>query len=300
MKKFLFTSAVVASLALGTSASANTGTEEVSGTTPAQGMYTLDLFLEDLKLAFTFDNEKEADLLLRFAQERLAEDKAMTEEEQAEFLTEAIEGYTDLLEKAEDTVSEVITDEDTSDVVKEELSNELEETANVDKDLAGQLEEDQAEELGNKTDEAYLVANVVKGYDVGAVKDLRSQDFGYGEIAKILSLSEASGKSVEEVVALLEGKGFGEVYKELGVTVAQVKEAALTTKITNLEESLAAARESGDEKAVTKLEKKLEALSKKKDRLAKTEETSEATENDTTVEETPVATENDKTRKLQK
>ncbi|RDU37522.1 hypothetical protein DRW41_06670 [Neobacillus piezotolerans] len=272
MKKFVFTAAMAATLAFGTTASASTELEGTAGTTPDQFLYNFDQLFEDLKLLFTFDSEEEATLLMEFAKERLAEAALMTEAEKTEYVSSAVADYTKLLETAKETVSEVIADEEASDAVKEELTNKLEEAAELDESVEGQLQEEELEEAQKIIDEAYLVANVVKGFDTETVKNLRTKEFGYGEITKIISLSELSGKTIEELTAMLEEKDIDEVMADLDVTMGQVKSIVLDKKIAYLENSLAEAGENENSKQVKKLEKKLSVLTAKKERFAARDE----------------------------
>ncbi|WP_316570525.1 DUF5667 domain-containing protein [Neobacillus sp. YIM B06451] len=275
MKKFVFTAALAATLAFGTTASASAELEGTAGTTPDQFLYSFDQLFEDLRLFFTFDSEKEASLLMEFAKERLAEAALMTTSEKTEFVSGAVADYVKLLESAKETVSEVIADEDASDELKEELTNKLEETAELDEVVEGQLEEEELEEAAKVIDDAYLVANVVKGFDTETVKELRTKEFGYGEITKIISLSELSGKTIEELTALLAEQDIDEVMADLGVTMNQIKSIVLDKKIAYLENSLAEAGENENSKQVKKLEKKLSVLTAKKERFAARDEEKE-------------------------
>ncbi|MFD2446729.1 DUF5667 domain-containing protein [Bacillus sp. CGMCC 1.16607] len=269
------------------------------GMTPDKFFYTFDLLMEDLKLLVTFDSQKEAELLLQFAQERLAEAEAMTAEEKKSFVEQAVTDYLALLEEAGDKVTEVITDESVAGEAKDELTNVLEETTVVTDEVTDQLDPEQQEDVATKTDQALLVAQVVQGFDVEIVKKLRQEELGYGQIAQIISLSNISGKSIEEVTKLLEESGFGQVMKELDINIHQLKQQRLVQKIGSLEASLESAQASGDTKTLAKLERQLNTLKKKNDRFLAAAGTSEqeetpdseksSEEGTTTTEETPVS-----------
>ena len=82
MKKFLLVPSLLALLVVGV-AHAQTTEEELPepGMTPANPFYFLDEFGEWLRFnLFTYDDEAETDLLLAYADERVAELKAMDEE----------------------------------------------------------------------------------------------------------------------------------------------------------------------------------------------------------------------------
>ena len=58
-----------------------------SGITPDSPLYGLDRAMESLRLALTFNSEKEANLHLEYAEERLAEIQKMIEENKAQYVT---------------------------------------------------------------------------------------------------------------------------------------------------------------------------------------------------------------------
>lgn len=194
-----------------------------AGVTPDSFLYTFDQLFEDLQLALTFDSEKEAELLLQFAEERLSEAKTMTEEEKDEFVQEAIADYMSKLEEAQEIVTEIVLDEETEEEVVDSLTENLEEIAEVDDEIEECLNEEDKAELEEKTDTAYLVASVVKDLDQEEVISLRESGLGYGQIAQVFLLAEHTGKSVEEVGELFsEDSGLGDVAKELGVQPSEL------------------------------------------------------------------------------
>jgi hypothetical protein len=150
---------------------ASDATAADAGITPDSILYTADKLFEDIQLLLTFDSEAEAELLLQFAQERIAEAKVMTEQEKTEFVQTAVDDYLSTLQQAQDKVLEVVTDENQSEEVKDELNQELEDTTVVDEDISENLEEEQQEELSDTVNEVSFTANVVKGMDVEAVKN---------------------------------------------------------------------------------------------------------------------------------
>lgn len=190
-----------------------------AGITPDSVLYSADKLFEDLQLVFTFDSEKDANLLLQFAQERLAEAQVMTERRKSEFVQTAINDYMTKMQQAQDKVVEVVADEDTSDKVKDELSSELEETSKVDESVRDELKDGQKAELDETMEEVLYTANVVKDIAPETIKALREQKFGYGQIAHIAALSELSDKPVDEVAGMFKGedKGTGKIAKELGI-----------------------------------------------------------------------------------
>lgn len=238
MKKFLVALVVVSMLGFNTIAfAAEEGQTVDAGVTPDSIFYSADKLFEDLQLLLTTDSEKEAELLLQFAQERLAEAKEMTEEEKTEFVKTAMDAYIETLGQAEEKVTEVAADEDTTQEVKEELSEQLEDTAEVDESIEENLDPEQQEELEEKTTEVSYTASVVKDLDVEVVKTLREAGMGFGNIAHTVALSELSGKSVDEIAAMIEeGKGIGNIAKELGLHPSKMNKSVEVADETDGEE----------------------------------------------------------------
>jgi hypothetical protein len=277
MKKVILSTALALTLSVGTPvfaeesgtiATAEQESAVETGATPDSFFYTFDLLMEDIRLLVTFNPEKEAELLLKFAQERLAEAMVMTKAEKTAFVEKAVTEYLALLKQVEEKVTEVIMDEEVKEEVKTELTDSLKDTAEATEPVVEQLPPEQKAEVDATIDQAYLVAQSVAGFNVEVVKSLREQEYGYGQISKIISLANISGKSIEEVTSLLGKEAdFGQVMKELDINIHQVKQQIVAQKMGSVEAYLEAAKARGDEKAAAKLEKKLENLNKKNDRL---------------------------------
>jgi hypothetical protein len=212
-----------------------------AGVTPENSfLYTLDRFIEDLQLQITTDSEKETELLLQFANERMLEAKVLTEDGKTEFLKESVDDYKELLNDAQDKFTETNLNDDVDDTTKETLATDLENATNVDADVEdavkSELGDDAATDLEDEKASTKMVAHVVKDIDENVVKTLRNEGFGYGQIAHIVALSNASGKSLDEVSSMVKDgtKGFGQVAKELGLHPSQIsgksKKQVETTK----------------------------------------------------------------------
>ncbi|MCM3663176.1 DUF5667 domain-containing protein [Mesobacillus subterraneus] len=102
---------------------AKTQVEELEETNPTlipgDFFYFAKIALEKIKLAFTFDNAKEAELLSTYASERLAEASALFAEGKEDEALEVIEAAVEYMEN-----SQVIVDEETSN--EEEDDTDLE------------------------------------------------------------------------------------------------------------------------------------------------------------------------------
>ena len=280
MKHIVTTGLFAGSLLMGTSAFAEgetpavakttevktvTGTQEKAGITPDSFFYNFDKLAEKLQLLFTNKPEKEADLFLQFANERLAETDKMAELEKKKYINQLIEQYLLTLQKAQEKVGEVVSNEETDSQVKEDLSTKLEDTTSVTEGVEQNLDGDRQTVLDEKRQEAYLVANVIKDIDPEKVKSLREQGFGFGEIVKVVSLAEASGKTEDEMAALLkEGKGYGAVVKELDMEPSQITKNILDKKKKHLETLMEKKLKAGNQEAAEHIAKSIEAIERKK------------------------------------
>jgi hypothetical protein len=237
MKKILITVIIASMLGFNTIAyAAEEGTGVDAGITPDSILYPVDKLVEDVQLTLTSDPQKEAELLLDFSQERLAEASQMTEEQKTEYAETAVDGYIETLNQAQEKVAEVAADENTPTEVKENLAEELNTTAEVDENIEASLDTEQQEQLEEKTTEVSYTANVVKNLDAATVKTLREAGMGFGQIAHTIALSQLSGKSVEEISGLIkEGNGIGSIAKELGIHPSKIN--VKTSKETAQEDS---------------------------------------------------------------
>ncbi len=221
------------------------------GITPDSVFYVVDQWVEDIQLALNGDPEKKAELLHQISLERLAEAEKMIEQNKEEYVNITVEGYVEKLELIQEVVGELIISEDISDEVKEELSSQLEALIEVSDETVAEIDSELKTKMEEKMDSAYLVANVVKGLDVEKVKTLRSEmKLGYGQIAHVFRLADAAEKSVEEVAELLsQGKGIGEIAKELGLhpSVLKGKKKAMSVKVNITVENVSQEDVEGDQ-----------------------------------------------------
>ena len=197
------------------------------GITPDNILYGVDTLVEDIQLALTSYQEKKAEIMLRIIQERKAEVDKMAAEDKLEHANKALKGYAKTLEKVQEMIAEIILSDTTSKAMKDGLAAQLDDVIQVvSNETVLAIDEEQKEQLEEKLVSAYMVANVVKGLNVEEVKKLRTQHrLGYGVIAKVFLLADASGKTVDEIAGLItEDKGFGEVAKELGFRPSELKD----------------------------------------------------------------------------
>lgn len=204
------------------------GSEE-AGITPDSPLYVFDKLFEEIQIKMASDDKEQAKLFIKFAKERLAEGKSMEEKELKDLLEATLEDYIELMGSAEEKVSIVILEEEESEDVKDidndDILEELEDASEIDEDMIDNIDEELKEKAKDKSDQAYLVANVVKDLDKEQVKNLREEGLGYGQISQVMLLAEYTESPVEEISGLFESedKGFGEVAKELGVNPSEIR-----------------------------------------------------------------------------
>lgn len=139
---------------------AKTQVEELEETNPTlipgDFFYFAKIALEKIKLAFTFDNAKEAELLSTYASERLAEASALFAEGKEDEALEVIEAAVEYLENSQDIVDEETSNDEEDDTDLED-GTDSEDEAKSDEDTDSDEEADSDE----KTEEGEAPADDV-------------------------------------------------------------------------------------------------------------------------------------------
>lgn len=236
------------------------------GITPDSPLYGVDKAIENIKISLASEPDKEAELLLKIAKERLAEAQKMTDKEKIKYVNTLIDRYIESINKAEEKVSEIILDEEADEKTKDDLSEKLEDIVKIDENIKSVLDYEAIEKLENKKEEAYLVANVVKDLDIDKVKTLRKEGLGYGQISQVLILAEESDKQIEDIVTMFkeEKKSFGAIAKKLDVHPSIIQIKVIEKKQAKLGELLEKAKDNEDNKIAKKLEEKLKNIEERK------------------------------------
>ena len=247
-----------------TTAPAENTTEEVvapettvdveAGLTPEDSTYFLDTLLENVELTFTFDPEVKAQVYAEISAERLAELKALNPETQSEFVKDLLASYEEALAKSGEQVEEAKAEgteiaQETTDAI-DQVATEGEEAV---VEVADDLEDEQKEALEETITTTKVTAAVVRNIDPEVVQSLRDQGVGYGKIALTVSISNLSGKSVEEITELLKKSGIGKVAKDLGLHPGKLKDAKMTITIETETETTDATSESTSEETVAEV-----------------------------------------------
>jgi hypothetical protein len=128
---------------------AKTQVEDLEETNPAlipgDFFYFAKIALEKIKLAFTFDNAAEAELLSTYASERLAEASALFAEGKEDEALEVIEAAVEYMENTQQIVDEE-TSNDAEDDTDLEDGTDTEEEAKSDEDTDSEEEADSDEQ----------------------------------------------------------------------------------------------------------------------------------------------------------
>lgn len=266
--KIFVTAVLAGSLLVGSPAYAESDEQlDVSaGTTPDSVFYTIDQLNERLQLSITSDDEKKADLLLAYAQERLSESNEMVQQGKDEYVNKLIDQYTETLSKAEDQIAKVVSSNDVSKETKQKFAEKLDRATDYNKDIEEKLDEKTQLMLKEKRIEAKVVASLIEGLDVESVRKMRESGFGFGEIVKIQAIAKASGKTVDEIASYAEqGKDFAAISRSVGLKSTDVLAKSLEEKEEKLEKALEEAEELGNKEMIEKLTNALERTERDKE-----------------------------------
>ena len=266
--KIFVTAVLAGSLLVGSPAYAESDEQlDVSaGTTPDSVFYTIDQLNERLQLSITSDDEKKADLLLAYAQERLSESNEMVQQGKDEYVNKLIDQYTETLSKAEDQIAKVVCSNDVSKETKQKFAEKLDRATDYNKDIEEKLDEKTQLMLKEKRIEAKVVASLIEGLDVESVRKMRESGFGFGEIVKIQAIAKASGKTVDEIASYAEqGKDFAAISQSVGLKSTDVLAKSLEEKEEKLEKALEEAEELGNKEMIEKLTNALERTERDKE-----------------------------------
>lgn len=224
----------------------DTATEEVTldgaGIKPGNLLYFLDKGVEDFRLWLANSEEKEAELLLKFAEERLAELNELDEDDLVEYADELYEEYGVNLETVNEMLATLIAEgkisEEKAVKLQEALGHTADVEAAVDDEKVGKVTEELKEKVKEAQTKSYAVA-VATGLEEAAITTLKDQGYGYGEILKLQAISQMSGLTIEDLLFLdiyeedEDGEreiDFGRLATELGLEKDDIKDQFKTYK----------------------------------------------------------------------
>lgn len=178
---------------------AKTQVEELEETNPTlipgDFFYFAKIALEKIKLAFTFDNAKEAELLSTYASERLAEASALFAEGKEDEALEVIEAAVEYLENSQDIVDEETSNDEEDDTDIED-GTDSEDEAKSDEDTDSEEEADSDE----KTEEGEAPADDVVTEDPN--NDDAEEEAEEEEVVSEDPFEEIEGMLRQNIIAL--------------------------------------------------------------------------------------------------
>lgn len=228
-----------------TTQSTDTDIAEEAGVTPDSLIYPLEQMIESVQVALTFSDDGKAELLISFANERLAEARIMDEKNQQDLMRKVVQAYTRTINNANTCVQKLIeiekaeaaedtnTDETAVPTEKEAKINKIIDSIEVvqnDADeivikVTGTLPEEQAEQMQSVIKAQVQNTIAMKAYMVAKNAYVESAK-EYAEAKNELEMAEKSGDEAaiqaaqEKVDAAKESK---EEMKELKKEVKELK-----------------------------------------------------------------------------
>ncbi len=200
---------------------------EDPGLTPDDTLYFLDLLLEKIQLAIAADDVAKAKLLASLTQERIAEMNYLVELSSStetnvdeEILQRVKDNYKEKLELMLEKIDEIAEkSEEESKKILEELAVNLESISTIQADIINH-----DEDLEASIEKAIFTAKVIRNFNQEQVAELRDKELGFGQIAQIYALAEATGMEINATADLYiaHEMEIGEVSKLLGVHPADL------------------------------------------------------------------------------
>ncbi|MCM3599993.1 DUF5667 domain-containing protein [Robertmurraya korlensis] len=252
MKKLILPFVISVVFAFGSTVSASELNSSSPGVTPDQLLYSVDQLLEDFQLYLTTNSKKETEILLELANERLAEAQAMTEEGKHEFIDILMKNYVEKLALAEEQIAKLLIKDRINEETLSDFETSTEEVTLINEDIQKVLTEEVLEEIESQQASIKQLPAVVRNIDEESVSVLRNQGFGFGQIAHMYILSEASGKTIDEISSIYtrDDKGFGELAKELGLHPSDIKDKIAYKNLSTDEEKISSTVEEEEEISV--------------------------------------------------
>ncbi|MBT2678323.1 hypothetical protein J7E38_04880 [Bacillus sp. ISL-35] len=205
--------------------------EEINPTLiPGDFFYFAKIALEKIKLAFTFDQAEEAELLAAYASERLAEAGALFAEGKEEEALKVIEAAVQYMETTQD-----IVDQETSNDAEEDLASEagtVSEEDGEDKEAEESAEEevepaddaDAVEQTDEDTDEATDEEEVVENEDDDAVSEDPFEEIEGMLRQNIIALKAAMEHVGNENARAQLQKNIDKTYAKMAKKLAKIEE----------------------------------------------------------------------------
>jgi hypothetical protein len=231
--------------------------EDEAGVTPDSWLYSLEQMIESVQVAVTFSDEGKAELLVEFANERLAEAEIMSEENQLDLMEQVLRAYSDTIKKANFQVQQIIEDTGTEGTETDGADNAVDEET-----VATSTEETTTDETATDetaavdTEENTVISNL-----------LASIELVQSDADKIVL--KITGNLTEEQAEIMQNIIQAEVQNTIAIkayVAAKVAYAEAVQEFAAAKAELGQARASGDEAAIAAaLEKVAQAQAYKND-----------------------------------
>lgn len=214
MKKFMVVFALIFSIILTfgftVNAEETTTTSEVGdlpggGVTPNSFFYRFDKFFENVSLKLTFSDEKRAEKLSRFAEERLAELNEIDANKAEKYADELFNEYGLNVEKANIYVQKLVAEGKLSDTKLAKLETHVQKAEMKQEKLKENRQEIISDEVKTQVQEAIQNAKMSifnKFTNPDEMKTLHDEGYGYGELLKLQAISEISTKPISELLEI--------------------------------------------------------------------------------------------------
>jgi Domain of unknown function (DUF5667) len=121
-----------------------------AGITPDSPLYAFDKLMESIQVTLTFSAGSKAELLVSFANERLAEASILSEQSKAKLVEKIMKAYIQIIEKAEEKINEAAESGKEVKFAIEEIKVSQDTAGKVILSLKGVLPQESAEELKTK------------------------------------------------------------------------------------------------------------------------------------------------------
>ncbi|RNC29057.1 MAG: hypothetical protein AWM53_00977 [Candidatus Dichloromethanomonas elyunquensis] len=133
-----------------TAAPSDDQVKEEAGITPDSFLYSLEQMIESVQLALTFNQEGKAELLIQFANERLAEAQVINAKNQSQLVEKVLHSYITTVERA-NSICQTTLDQDNADSSAGALLDKIEVLQNDGEKVAiqitGSLPQEQSQEI---------------------------------------------------------------------------------------------------------------------------------------------------------
>jgi Domain of unknown function (DUF5667) len=209
MKKTLLLVAIIITITLkvpiSTQAQQNNNDNQLpkAGLTPRSILYKADRLFENLSLKLTFNEEKKAEKLANYAEERLAELSRLDTSSANKYGDQLFNDYGIMLEKANLLVAKLTTDEQISEEKIGQLQSKIDIAQEKQVNVSDRISKD-IKEIVNKSIEDAKLSMFIKFSNIEEAKNLHNRGFDYGDILTLQAISELTGKTIEEIISIKE------------------------------------------------------------------------------------------------